>query len=110
MNYDRLKQTDFNGNYKYSNVVSAELASTFYFHLYPNPAGEYITIVTDQVFNHIGISDGTGSNLIEFKGEFGNKTVLHLTGLASGTYILKATSGNGSTQSIMFIKNVNDTK
>lgn len=110
MNYYRLKQTDFNGNYKYSNVVSAELASTFYFHIYPNPAGEYITIVTDQVFNHIGISDGTGSNLIEFKGEFGNKTVLHLTGLASGTYILKATSGNGSTQSIMFIKNVNDTK
>ncbi|MBX7109031.1 MAG: T9SS type A sorting domain-containing protein [Chitinophagales bacterium] len=110
MNYYRLKQTDFNGNFKYSDVVSAEMVSAFYFQIYPNPAGEYITIVTDQVFNHIGISDGTGRNVMEFKGEFGNKTVLHLTGLSSGSYVLKATSGNGMTQSILFLKNLNDTK
>ncbi|HUM46860.1 MAG TPA: T9SS type A sorting domain-containing protein, partial [Chitinophagales bacterium] len=108
INYYRLKQTDFNGNSAYSNVVSAETDAESFFNVYPNPAGEFVTILTDQVFQSFRISDVTGRTMIELKGNFTNETVLRLDGLASGCYTLHAIAGNGTGRSVVLIKNVND--
>lgn len=107
-NYYRLKQTDLSGDYKYSPVVSVDFVSTAVFQLYPNPAGEQVTIVTDQTIQEIRITDALGRMVYELKGNFINEISVNLSGMASGCYLFEATDIHGNTKSQMFIKSRND--
>jgi hypothetical protein len=47
MLYYQLKQTDFDGNYKYSSVVSVDLEKASELSVYPNPSNSSFTITSD---------------------------------------------------------------
>ena len=117
--YYKLKQYDFNGNAKYTNIVEVA-GAVLDFALsqnYPNPFNPSTVInfslplsanVTIEIYNPLGALVGTiakgnfdaGNHKIEFNG----------SNLASGLYIysLKATSGNGnsfvSTKKMLLLK------
>ncbi len=44
MNYYRLKQTDFNGDFSYSNIVAIEFKKENELSIYPNPSSDFITL------------------------------------------------------------------
>jgi len=63
LNYYRLKQTDFNSSYKYSNIVYINLfeKSTSYLTLFPNPANQTLSV--------FGITNATDVDLINNLGQ-----------------------------------------
>ena len=110
ISYYRLKQTDYNGNYTYSNLSQVDFdptSSSFSFNVYPNPSsGDNIT----SNFNSdkgievlVKIYDATGrevySKIIVAEQKGMNAFVLDAsTKLAPGIYMITATS-NGNFQS-----------
>ena len=60
-NYYRLKQIDFNGNYSYSETRRAIMESNSVSSLYPNPAQDFINIITSREIESIVIYNSTGS-------------------------------------------------
>lgn len=58
LTYFRLKQTDFNGEYSYSDVQSVFVDNNEYVRLYPTVASEYVTIEGD--FDSVEFCDAQG--------------------------------------------------
>ncbi|MFT4663481.1 MAG: hypothetical protein ACI8YQ_002031 [Polaribacter sp.] len=53
-----MKQVDYDGNYEYSNVVSAAFQSEKNeFEIYSNPADDFIFIKSNNIFTKIEIID-----------------------------------------------------
>jgi len=103
-NYYRLKQVDINGRSSFSNIVlirgnmpnKIEIVT-----IYPNPAQDRLSMVvsapTAQYLN-IQITDISGRVLKQEKRTViagDNQLSLIVSGLAPGTYFLKATCNNG---------------
>lgn len=97
INYYRLKQTDFNGDYKYSSVVSVNYSSKgpLFNNLHPNPANENINFDLYSPANTKGnlqIMDIT-SRVISDEPQnisVGNQTIsTTLNALSNGIYYLK---------------------
>ncbi|MBN4071457.1 T9SS type A sorting domain-containing protein [Crocinitomix catalasitica] len=54
VSYYRLKQTDFDGKYEYSNAISVELDTEISdFQNYPNPGSELITLEGDELSSEV---------------------------------------------------------
>ena len=58
LTYFRLKQTDYNGDYSYSDVQSVFVENNEYVRLYPTVASEYVTIEGD--FDSVEFCDAQG--------------------------------------------------
>lgn len=101
--YYRLKQTDFNGVYKYSPIVSLEFSAGLEFLMFPNPvkSGEGLTFIIHNALGKnftVSISGLTGNeiysrlvaaNSSDEKTEF----TLDDLNLQSGVYCLKIQEG-----------------
>lgn len=111
LNYYRLKQTDRNGTFSYSRIVSVAFDTEVTFSLYPNPAGS-----NDPVFVSINkslaepvelcIYDVTGklilSRSIHAKEETRNEVRLDGLELASGIYMIRLfNSKNNQTKKLV---------
>ncbi len=92
INYYRLKQTDFDGSFTYSNIVNATINNKNHLRVYPSAVDNMITIeagfeyedeMTAVIYDIIGRSHKT----FNFSTKE-NKTELSLTDLQPGTYIL----------------------
>jgi hypothetical protein len=115
LNYYRLKQTDFDGNYTYSNVVAVENKNSngLQFNIYPNPSvgqsaymsieglvdeAEILVVVYDvwgqESYSKVIIADEDSENII----------AIDPSGkLPAGIYFVKATSGQTTYQQKMII-------
>ena len=98
--YYRLKQTDFNGAFKYSDIVAVNLDDEGLspIHIYPNPAINILNIEADaselsdvKIFNMIGQDV---SALTQFKHLNNSKIQIDLSTLAAGVYTIKSTTRN----------------
>ncbi len=103
INYYRLKQTDFSGDFEYSNIISIESSEnieTYLSDIHPNPTNEniYFNVFTSQ-------SDIANIELIDFMGNSIIKEEQHIhsgkndlktdmSNLKNGIYILKITTLN----------------
>jgi hypothetical protein len=97
-NYYRLKQTDYNGHYSYSNVRTVFFGNENSISSYPNPVSQ-----DDQLHIHIPakgeylikITDPAGKNIFELKGYFDDNSKLTFLPkeikLCNGIYILSLT-------------------
>jgi hypothetical protein len=108
LNYYRLKQTDFNGKTSYSPIVSVDVQSIFSASIYPNPVTSelHIKLSTDskepanfEIINLQGVTLDKTKVQISEEGVYS----IDLQSYAAGAYILKATVGN-ETKQTLFIK------
>lgn len=100
ISYYRLKQTDFDGQFEYSDIRSVTIKqNTAEVVIYPNPANNQITIQANEqelqgikIFNTIG-QDVT--NLTKQLSKTDNSVIIDLSNLANGIYRVKTvTSAN----------------
>lgn len=95
ISYYRLKQTDFNGDYSYSEIkaVTFDQMRTE-MRIYPNPASDVLIIEgSEKELELIRIYSVTGQDvtrLTEVVGSGSNKLILNIRHLSCGSYILKA--------------------
>lgn len=94
--YYRLKQVDLNGDYQYSNIVEAILSDKPIITVYPNPANEYVNILSSQ-----GWKGKVNVKLYNLLGElinentFDSQSIIYsLKGVAAGQYLLKIETEN----------------
>jgi len=101
VSYYRLKNTDYNGSYAFSKLVSVRRELALDLEVYPNPSqtGEFF-LITDyfsDTSNFYEIFDYSGKKVMEQKLE-GNKTKVNISMFARGLYMIKLTM-NGQTVS-----------
>lgn len=100
ISYYRLKQTDFNGQFKYSQIRSVNIKSLkdFQIEIYPNPTSNQITIMGNETeLESISIYDIRGrdiTNLTKKIMDAGTKLVIDLSELNAGTYYIKTKNTN----------------
>lgn len=95
--YYRLKQVDGDGQYKYSDVVQANVEARIALSVYPNPTDRELNVSHEAAINNafIRVLDINGKSLIHqsvSKNE--SFTNLDLSRLATGNYILIYTNDN----------------
>ncbi|WP_222165208.1 beta strand repeat-containing protein [Edaphocola aurantiacus] len=103
VNYYRLKQTDADGNYAYSEVKKISFTTENTVSVYPNPAVDYVYVnVADWTkVTTVTILDVQGRVLMSSNNA---SQGISLSGLAKGSYILQVKQSNGQTSSFKFIK------
>ena len=104
ISYYRLKQTDYDGSYNYSPVISVDFSEKLDFTFFPNPvkSGEIISFVISKNEGikeiQVSVSDVTGKKIYVETMHAGSesKAELSLTdlNLNPGIYILKVQSGS----------------
>ena len=98
ISFYRLKQTDFDGNYKYSQIITVIYSPSFGKEviIYPNPAHQLITIQAHAqellnliIYNSVG-QDVT--NRIRQISKSNDKMVFDISTLPPGIYLVKTTT------------------
>ncbi len=90
----RLKMTDINGSYKYSNIVVVkENSSISDFTIFPNPSNgnAKITITDVTEANSVDVIDASGRVIRNIAV---NKNVIPLNGLQNGMYVIRISNKN----------------
>jgi len=94
--YYRLKQTDFNKKYTYSEIInlpSCKEKGKGEIMIYPNPANQELTIKADIEGITAGIYNFLGEEIIEMKLIRGENK-LDISSIPNGTYYIKSSSEN----------------
>jgi hypothetical protein len=99
--YYRLKQMDFDGQYEYSKIVSANIHNLASFiEIYPVPANDNVFIKSSADLISAEVFDFAGRKLIS---EIGTKEI-NLSSLTPGTYFIQVNTISGS-EKLKLIKN-----
>lgn len=95
ISYYRLKQTDFDGEYSYSQIksVNIEKFANSQIEIYPNPVNNYLTLSGDKTeLSDIIIYNLLGQDVTRVTTQIsntGSKLVIDLTELNTGMYFIK---------------------
>ena len=98
ISYYRLKQTDFDGHFSYSNVESVDIKDfrNQVVRIYPNPFTNQITLVGDKTeLSEITIYNALGQNITDLVKPVMNteaKLIFDFNNLSSGIYYIKTKS------------------
>ena len=97
INYYRLKQIDFDGQYEYSKIISVEYKSETNIHLYPSLASERITLQLPESEGPglIEIYDMAGRNIVQAINSAGiTEHAIEVSNLLPGHYFVKIFHNN----------------
>jgi hypothetical protein len=104
--YYRLKQTDLDGKFTFSKIVSVNNNSDFSLFAYPNPTTDQLSVLHESNTNPSKISviglDGR-SIMTTFTAPGSNKTALEVSSLKSGLYFILYDNGT-AISTLKFIK------
>ena len=107
ISYYRLKQTDYNGKYEYSQIVSINTFDGFKVeNVFPNPANDKLTIeFNNQAAESIQIMiiDCVGQQIYFIKKDMNSNFTIDLSSLAKGMYTI-IIDGAGKNYKQKFIK------
>lgn len=102
INYYRLKQTDYNGEYSYSNIISIQSTNSATVLVYPNPSQDFVTIDISDNFESVRIYNMLGEIVYE---NASNQTKFQFNPIADGIYVIKGITREGKEVTARFIKN-----
>ena len=94
--YYRLKQTDLDSRFVYSNVVTLDRGKLINISVYPNPAKSRININSDVSIMSIQLLDMSGKLVRRYTPVANNS--YSLDGIKSGLYLMQVTGKEGSEQ------------
>jgi alpha-galactosidase len=111
VNYYRLRQNDYNGQFEYSQIVAVDftgLENTV--SLYPNPASTQVSVKLNKKVKgklYVKIEDITGLTIItrSFNNPSETITMPGIGRLGTGVYILTLQDEHGEIQKLRFVKN-----
>lgn len=87
-NYYRLKMTDMDGRFKYSNISTVNFSKPDQITLQPNPAKNFIVIKGIAGYQHLQVLDITGG--IQLQKSIGaNEERINISHLATGIYLIE---------------------
>jgi hypothetical protein len=91
ISYYRLKQTDFNGKYKYSNIISVNCINNNIgkINVYPNPITNELMIEIEGNSEPVNFEILNVSGQVVFKGNLVEKTTVQTSNFAPGVYLIK---------------------
>jgi hypothetical protein len=90
LSYYRLKQTDFDGQFKYSKIIVVKCENEILeVKIYPNPVSNELTIEMpgNTELENFEIISPTGA--VIYKGSFTQKTTIQTAGFSNGMYLIK---------------------
>ncbi len=93
VNYYRLKQTDFDGEFSYSTLKAATCTQDVGFGIYPNPAEERL-ILSSALEVELKYQIVSMDGRMVMQGHFIGGERIDVSGLTSGAYFVKATSND----------------
>ncbi|MEO1261530.1 MAG: T9SS type A sorting domain-containing protein [Bacteroidota bacterium] len=92
--YYRLRQTDFNGTYTYSKIVSVFVEIKIKVEIFPNPATQYIEIQNiGEEPGFITLHDFSGQVVRQLKKAEHTKATINVSDLPNGIYLLQFDNG-----------------
>ncbi|MCB0762642.1 MAG: T9SS type A sorting domain-containing protein [Flavobacteriales bacterium] len=98
VSYYRLKQTDFNGEFEYTDPISVDFTD-FDLTVYPNPAHDQISISGDtKDVRYFRFRDASGQLIREWEKSDGQTFLLGDMNLSSGVYFVEMEYLNGFVQ------------
>jgi hypothetical protein len=100
LSYYRIKQVDYDGAFDFSAVVSVNMESDFIVQAYPNPATDFVRILSTNSISEVQIFNGAGAMVLSNTPI--NQTI-DVSSLQSGVYTLIIT-GEFGVKSIRLIK------
>ena len=90
LNYYRLKQIDFDGNFEYSEIKSVIFSNDVLVSVYPNPAKDKLTIRT-SIQEDVAIQLSNINGQVLYEGVKGSVSSIDLSSFAQGMYFLTVT-------------------
>lgn len=105
VNYYRLKQTDRDGKFSYSKVVTLNFKRATFITLSPNPAQDNLTVKlpAGQDVKAITIVDASGRRIRQEAAFSGSAINVSVRGLSKGIYMLRVEGGQ-RTYHVKFMK------
>ncbi|MFO0357578.1 MAG: T9SS type A sorting domain-containing protein [Sphingobacteriaceae bacterium] len=98
LNYYRLKQTDFNGKFKYSNLIALDCTKNGLVNdirVYPNPANFDVTIDLNGNYPQANLELLNSQGQLIYSDLIMNKINLNINKFTSGLYLIKVTTISG---------------
>jgi hypothetical protein len=100
--YYRIKQTDLNGDFKYSDLVAARNCKIYAESIedvsfYPNPASDDITVNSNSDATLLEIYNVLGKIVLQ-KNLFTGENTLSISDLSNGTYFIKVSDASNASK------------
>ena len=91
LNYYRIKQVDFDGQFEYSDVISCAYSKAVdAIKLYPNPAVDLVTVST-SIDESVVVIDASGKPVYQAQLVANEKHTIQVSGFPRGVYFVKTT-------------------
>lgn len=101
-NYYRLKMTDKDGTFIYSDIRKMYFGAEQIISIYPNPAGKTVTLKGILEYENLAITDMYGKKLIE-KPNRQESATIDISTLSNGIYLIRLTK-NGEQKTLKLVK------
>ena len=101
--YYRIKQTDKDNRYSFSQVMKVKVSNNAVVTLFPNPAKDFTTISASSIINRYTIMEMSG-RIVETKPLLSNNALINTAFLPKGIYILTAILSSGEQQTFKMVK------
>ncbi|MEQ8325507.1 MAG: DUF2341 domain-containing protein, partial [Vicingaceae bacterium] len=92
ISYYRLKQTDFDGQFSYSNIEAIDNKEAIINEIYPQPANDFLILSLSEKISSISIYGAQGKLVYSEDADFQNIVKINVAEFKQGTYFLIATS------------------
>jgi hypothetical protein len=93
--YYRLKQTDFDGQFEYSEIIAVQCENEILeVKVYPNPVTNELTIEMPGNNESVNFEIINSMGAVIYNGSFIQKTTIQTSGFAAGIYVIKFANAN----------------